>query len=366
MEKVETLLYKKDLNADDLATLLSCTGEEERSLYARSKEVRDNTLGNGVYMRGLIEISNRCIKDCLYCGIRRSNSQARRYALSEENILDAAAFAHRYRYGSVVLQGGERKDEAFIAGIEQVVRKIKQLSEGTLGITLSLGEQSEDTYRRWREAGAHRYLLRIETSNEALYRQIHPRDALHDFRTRLECLRSLQRCGYQTGTGVMIGLPGQTIRDLAQDLLFLKEMDIDMVGMGPYLEHHETPLWEQRHLLLPQRERLRLGLHMVSCLRLLMPDINIAATTALQAIDPAGREKALAIGANVIMPNITPLTNRADYQLYENKPGMDEGAEASTTRLIESVRNSGCEIRLAAWGDSPHFSHRQNNLSICK
>ena len=156
MEKVETLLYKKDLNADDLATLLSCTGEEERSLYARSKEVRDNTLGNGVYMRGLIEISNRCIKDCLYCGIRRSNSQAKRYALSEENILDAAAFAHRYRYGSVVLQGGERKDEAFIAGIEQVVRKIKQLSEGTLGITLSLGEQNEDTYRRWREAGAHR------------------------------------------------------------------------------------------------------------------------------------------------------------------------------------------------------------------
>ena len=340
-------MYKKDLNADDLATLLSCTGEEERSLYARSKEVRDNTLGNGVYMRGLIEISNRCIKDCLYCGIRRSNSQARRYALSEENILDAAAFAHRYRYGSVVLQGGERKDEAFITGIEQVVRKIKQLSEGTLGITLSLGEQNEDTYRRWREAGAHRYLLRIETSNEALYRQIHPRDALHDFHTRLECLRSLQRCGYQTGTGVMIGLPGQTIRDLAQDLLFLKEMDIDMVGMGPYLEHHETPLWEQRHLLLPQRERLRLGLHMVSCLRLLMPDINIAATTALQAIDPAGREKALEIGANVIMPNITPLTNRADYQLYENKPGMDEGAETSTARLIESVRNSGCEVRLA-------------------
>ena len=210
-----------------------------------------------------------------------------------------------------------------------------------------------------REAGAHRYLLRIETSNESLYRQIHPRDARHDFRTRLECLHALRRCGYQVGTGVMIGLPGQSLEDLARDLLFLRGMDIDMVGMGPYLEHHETPLWERRGELLPQAERLRLGLHMVACLRLLMPDINIAATTALQAIDPEGRERALAIGANVLMPNITPLTNRANYQLYENKPGMDEGAAASTARFIESVRRSGCEVCLSAWGDSLHFAQRQ-------
>ena len=168
----------------------------------------------------------------------------------------------------------------------------------------------------------------------------------------------LQRCGYQTGTGVIIGLPFQTTGDLADDLLFLKSMDIDMVGMGPYLEHRDTPLWRYREALPSQQERLRLGLHMVSCLRLLMPDINIAATTALQAIDPEGREKALEIGANVIMPNITPLGNRGNYRLYENKPGMDEGAEESTRRLMESVKQSGCEIQLDTWGDSLHFQNR--------
>ena len=156
----------------------------------------------------------------------------------------------------------------------------------------------------------------------------------------------------------MIGLPFQTTGDLADDLLFLKSMDIDMVGMGPYLEHRNTPLWQYRESLLSQQERLKLGLHMVSCLRLLMPDINIAATTALQAIDPEGREKALEIGANVIMPNITPLGNRGNYRLYENKPGMDEGAEDSTRRLMESVKRSGCEIQLDTWGDSLHFQNR--------
>ena len=257
-----------------------------------------------------------------------------------------------------MLQGGERHDPAFILRIELLVREIKHLSNQRLGITLSLGEQTEDTYRRWFDAGAHRYLLRIETSNESLYRKIHPAGQLHDFHTRLECIRSLQRCGYQTGTGVMIGLPFQTTGDLADDLLFLKSMDIDMVGMGPYLEHRDTPLWRYREALPSQQERLRLGLHMVSCLRLLMPDINIAATTALQAIDPEGREKALEIGANVIMPNITPLGNRGNYRLYENKPGMDEGAEESTRRLMESVKQSGCEIQLDTWGDSLHFQNR--------
>lgn len=343
------------LDREKLIRLLCCTGEEEKELFCRSRELRNRTIGNGVYMRGLIEISNLCIKDCLYCGIRRSNRQARRYDLSDEDILASAAFALHHRYGSIVLQGGERRDEAFIHRIERLLQAIKKLSHGALGITLSLGEQTEETYQRWREAGAHRYLLRIETSNETLYHRIHPQDSLHDFHTRLECLYALQRCGYQTGTGVMIGLPFQTVEDLADDLLFLHRMDIDMVGMGPYLEHRDTPLWAERHSLLTQKERLRLGLHMVACLRLLMPDINIAATTALQAIDPTGREKALEIGANVLMPNITPLGNRADYQLYENKPGMDESAENSVSRLMESVRKSGCEIQFDFWGDSLHF-----------
>ena len=321
--EVKTILGKQELSKTDLVALLDCRDTTEAELFRHSRQLRDATIGNGVHMRGLIEISNVCIKDCLYCGIRKSNSQAQRYELNDEEIVEAAIFAYRNHYGSVVLQGGERHDPAFILRIERLVREIKHLSNQRLGITLSLGEQTEDTYRRWFDAGAHRYLLRIETSNESLYRKIHPAGQLHDFHTRLECIRSLQRCGYQTGTGVMIGLPFQTTGDLADDLLFLKSMDIDMVGMGPYLEHRDTP-----------------------------------ATTALQAIDPEGREKALEIGANVIMPNITPLGNRGNYRLYENKPGMDEGAEESTRRLMESVKRSGCEIQLDTWGDSLHFQNR--------
>ena len=159
----------------------------------------------------------------------------------------------------------------------------------------------------------------------------------------------------------MIGLPFQTITDLANDLLFLQSMDIDMVGMGPYLEHHDTPLYEYRHLPLPLQERLRLSIHMVAALRLLMPDINIAATTALQAIAPAGREKALEIGANVVMPNITPTTNRTLYKLYENKPGTHEGAAESMHKLEESILKSGCKVAYGIWGDSRHFQSRTAN-----
>lgn len=358
---ITSILRQHHFNRQDLITLLTCCGKEEEELFAYSRRIRDKHISNKVHLRGLIEISNICIKDCLYCGIRKSNLSAERYTLQEEEIVEAALFAYKNHYGSIVLQGGERKDGTFISCIEHLLHRIKCLSKGKLGITLSLGEQEETTYQRWFAAGAHRYLLRIETSNEALYNSIHPTDKLHDFNTRLHCIRLLQKCGYQTGTGVMIGLPFQTVEDLADDLLFLKRMDIDMVGMGPYLEHRHTPLWNYRHQLVSPEERLKLGLHMVSCLRLLMPDINIAATTALQAIDPEGREKALSIGANVIMPNITPLTNRANYQLYENKPGMDEGAEDATRRLIESVRKSGCEIELETWGDSLRFLHRKGN-----
>lgn len=260
-----------------------------------------------------------------------------------------------------MLQGGERSDKEFVNRITRLLREIKKNSNNELGITLSLGEQTEDTYKRWKDAGAHRYLLRIETSNPELYAKIHPNNPLHSHSTRLKCLESLQHCGYQTGSGVMIGLPFQTITDLANDLLFLQSMDIDMVGMGPYLEHHATPLYEYRHLLLSLQERLRLSIHMVAALRLLMPDINIAATTALQAIDPAGREKALEIGANVVMPNITPTTNRTLYKLYENKPGTHEGAAESMRKLEESIFKSGCKVAYGTWGDSRHFQSRTEN-----
>lgn len=346
-------------NREYVRYLLLCRGAEEEELFRASAEARDLAVGNGVALRGLIEVSNVCIKDCLYCGIRKSNRSCTRYELSEEEILGAADFAYRSGYGSVVLQGGERCDPLFVERVEEVVRTIKRECDNRLGITLSLGEQSEDTYRRWFEAGAHRYLLRIESSSDCLYKRIHPTDGFHSHARRVECIRQLQRCGYQTGTGVMIGFPFQCVDDLVDDLFFMKELDVDMVGMGPYLEHEDTPLYAFRDELMPQEERLRLSLHMVSCLRLMMPDVNIAATTALQAIEPNGRERALSVGANVVMPNVTPLTNRANYQLYENKPGMDEGAEESTRRLTESIKNCGCHVVFDEWGDSRHFFNRQ-------
>ncbi|MDR1757288.1 MAG: [FeFe] hydrogenase H-cluster radical SAM maturase HydE [Culturomica sp.] len=354
-----SLIRQANMNRAELHRLLRCTGEEEELLYKKAAEVRNSVTGNAVYLRGLIEVSNACGKNCLYCGIRSGNGKVQRYLLDDRQILESALFAYKNRYGSIVLQGGENQSPLFTGKIDRLIREIKQQTDGRLGITLSLGEQHEETYRQWFESGAHRYLLRIETSNPELYARIHPDDAEHSFRKRLACLESLQRCGYQTGSGVMIGLPFQTTEDLANDLLFLKERDVDMVGMGPYLEHPDTPLYAYREQLLPQRERLRLALHAIACLRLLVPDLNIAATTALQAIDPQGREQALKAGANVIMPNITPAAGRSHYKLYQNKPDYEEGAAEMLQKLETGVREAGCRIAFDQWGDPQHGKDRK-------
>ncbi len=229
-----------------------------------------------------------------------------------------------------------------------------------LGVTISLGEQKDDVYREWFDAGAHRYLLRIEASDNELYRKLHP-SAMHSFERRLKCLRSLQSIGYQTGTGVMIGLPFQTLENLADDLLFMKDFDIDMVGMGPYIEHANTPLAAHSSTLLPLSERFDLSLKMIAVLRILMKDINIAAATALQAIDPLGREKAIKIGANIIMPNITPGVYRDNYALYENKPCTDDAAEDCKSCLEARLHLADADIGYNEWGDSKHYFKRTGN-----
>ncbi len=341
-----------------MVSLLESEGDEKQELFRRSLEVKLAEIGNKVHFRGLVEFSNICGKDCYYCGIRKSNGQAHRYNLSDEQILEAARFAHENDYGSFVMQAGELESPAFTARVEHLLKEIKKLSAGKLGITLSLGEQNPEVYGRWFKAGAHRYLLRIETSNEVLYRRYHPGDALHDFARRKDCLHSLQSIGYQTGTGVMIGLPFQDTGHLADDLLFMRELDVDMVGMGPFIEHQHTPLFRYRAELLPIEERFDLALKMVAVLRILMPDINIAAATALQAIDPLGREKAVKVGANIIMPNITPGKYRNDYALYENKPCVDEEPEECMNCLDVRVRLADGEIGYGEWGDSKRFQKR--------
>ena len=330
--------------------------EVAATLYSEAYKVKKKTVGESVYLRGLVEISNICRKNCLYCGIRRDNLNTGRYELTSEEVLEAAAFAADQGYGSMVIQGGERTDSKFIDKITSLLVEIKR--RWPLGITLSLGEQTEDVYREWFEAGAHRYLLRIESSTKELYEKIHPVDAVHSYETRVQALRDLRKCGYQVGTGVMIGLPFQTAANLADDLLFFKEMDIDMCGMGPYLEHSETPLYAFRHMIPDQMRRLDLSLRMVALLRLLMPDINIAATTAMQAIVPDGRERAIMAGANVLMPNLTLSDVREEYQIYQNKPGVGEDAAISSSRTEQRLREMKIPIGYGQWGDSIHYSKR--------
>ena len=343
------------LSFDEVRTLLTLKEPESlRALIDAAYAVKERATGRKVFFRGLIEVSNICVKDCLYCGIRKSNRSVERYLMKEQEILAAAEFAFKSRYGSVVLQSGERSDSQFVDFIESVIRKIKLLSGGALGITLSLGEQSEETYGRWFAAGAHRYLLRIETSNPELYKRLHPLD--HNFEARRDCLRRLKRRGYQVGTGVMIRLPFQTYDDLANDVLFFRDMDVDMIGMGPYLPSSNTPLADEPASSFPITEDpYKMAISMIAVTRIVLRDVNIAATTALQALKPYGREMGLKAGANIIMPNVTDVLYRPSYQLYDNKPCIDENADECSSCLESRIIDIDEEIGYGEWGDSRHF-----------
>ena len=352
---IEQLLNKKDLSREDIIYVLNSTEEESGYLFKYSARKKEQHVGNNVYLRGLVEFSNICAKNCFYCGIRQANKKVKRYNITDKEILTAACYAYENNYGSLVLQSGELQSESFTTRIENLLKEIKRLSNNQLGITLSCGEQTEEVYKKWFEAGAHRYLLRIEASNPELYQKLHPLDDLHRFEKRLESLYLLKKCGYQTGTGVMIGLPFQSVEHLADDLLFMKNLDIDMCGMGPYIEHADTPLYQYRDQLLPLSERFVLTMKMVALLRILMPDINIASTTALQAIDKSGRTKMIQVGANVLMPNITPGQYKNDYALYENKPGIDKDIEDFKDYLEVQMKSAGNQIKYGEWGDSMHY-----------
>ena len=338
--------------------LLESDANQIRHIFHQAKDIKQNTLGHDVYLRGLVELSNICTKDCYYCGIRRSNTSVKRYLMAEDEIISSAMFAFEKGFGSIVLQSGERSDTKFLHLIETVVEKINYLTSRQLRITLSLGEQSKDTYQRWFDAGADRYLLRIETSNESLYNKIHP--ANHCYNERINCLTALKMIGYQVGTGVMIGLPYQTINDLVNDILFFKEMDIDMLGMGPFIEHSQTPLFGKPIDIVNSRLHLfELSLKMIAATRIVLPNINIAATTALQALDPLGREKGINAGANVIMPNISSPIYRKDYLLYEEKPCINDLADDCFDCVIKRIELTGEKVAMFSNGDSLNFVNRQ-------
>jgi biotin synthase len=356
---LKDILQQDSFSHEELTRLLSVKTEDERNLILeKAQEVRERVVGNNIYLRGLIELSNYCEKNCRYCGIRAGNKKVNRYCLNQDEIIAGVKHAWEQKYGSVVIQSGERTDLPFIRKIDQALLEINYLTGGRMRVTLSCGEQKASTYRQWYDSGAHRYLLRIETTNRDIYYQLHPNNRKHKMARRFDALENLKEIGYQTGSGVMIGLPGQTPHDLANDLLFMKEMDVDMVGMGPYIEHEDTPLYKLKDRLLTPEERLNLSLLMIAVLRILMPDINIAAATALDSLSPEGRILALKAGANVLMPNLTPLKYREDYFLYDNKPYLSE-AEDLISRIENSSTLDGYKICFNEHGDSKHYQQRK-------
>ncbi len=318
-------------------------------LQAAENCLRKN-VGNKVYLRGLIEFSNYCDRNCLYCGLRKNNRNLKRYRLNKDEIVQTAMLAFKCGYHSICLQSGETDDAVDIDFLVEVVEEIKRLSQEEdkeyrgLGITLSVGELHYHQYKRLWEAGAHRYLLRIESSDPELFKCIHPPS--QKLETRIECLRALKDIGYQTGTGVMIGLPGQTAEHLHRDLLFFQEEDVDMLGIGPYIPHPVAPLSEVK---AGQLDPYVTTLKMLAFSRLLMPDINIVASTALQSINSEGLRMGLKAGANIVMPILTPEDIREDYYLYENK------SYKKVEELIEEITGCGYIVGLWQWGDSLHY-----------
>jgi len=351
------------LSLEETASLISLEdGSLCRALYEAAYRVKLRYVGNSVYLRGLIEYSNICTRNCFYCGIRRGNGRIRRFELTLDEILAAARLAFEYGYGSVVLQGGERSDARAVDLIEQAVGRIKAAFPA-LGITLSCGEQSLAVYERWRRAGADRYLLRIESSSRTLFGRIHPADSVFD--ERLEALKALRKAGFQVGTGVMIGLPGQTPQDLAADIAFFRTLDVDMIGMGPWLPQRDAPLHDETPET-PEKaaRRFRWGLNMIAATRLALRDVNIASTTALQALRPAdGRELGLLAGANVIMPNVGTVEHRNDYQLYDGKPDLDENARSIRLALEHSIAGIGEHIAYNVPGTPRHYLARISRRS---
>ena len=359
--RIKEILEKEKLTRDDLITLMKISDPKELDmLYKKAYEVKTKEVGRKVYYRGLIEISNVCIKNCNYCGIRKGNSKVERFSMSKDEVMKGVKWIYENNYGSLALQSGERQDKEFTDFVEDIIKEIKKLSNGRLGITLSLGEQSFETYKRWFDAGAHRYLLRIESTNKELFQRLHPQDGKHTFEVRKKCLEDLREIGYQVGTGVMIGVPGQTEEDLVDDILFYRDMKIDMIGMGPYIIHKDTPLGQEwKDIVLPSEKRVELGLKMISLTRIFLKDVNIAATTALQGLDSHGREKGLLAGANILMPTATLEEHKKKYLLYDNKPGIEDSVEKCRDDMDKKVKSIGDEIVYGEWGDSLHFKRKK-------
>ena len=334
--------------AEWYALLSSFTGEDQAYAARAAREITQKRFGKGIFFRGIIEFSNLCKNDCLYCGIRRSNPHAVRYRLSEEEILLCCREGHRLGYRTFVLQSGEDgfwTDER----LSSLIRRIRA-EQPDCAVTLSVGERSRGSYRSLYLAGADRYLLRHETADKAHYASLHPPEL--SFENRMRCLRDLREIGYQTGCGMMVGSPFQTAEALTKDMLFLQAFRPEMVGIGPFLPHRDTPFAG-----CPAGSQ-ELTLFLLSLTRLLLPEVLLPAVTALGSAAENGRIRGILAGCNVVMPNLSPQNVRKNYMLYDNKAGTDLSAEESLALLKAQVASIGYEL-VVGRGDHPGRTERR-------
>lgn len=328
---IDKLFETNNLSPKEYKVLIDNRNPEvSEYLFEKARMVRIENYGNDVYIRGLIEFTNYCKNDCYYCGIRKSNSEADRYRLTKEQILECCSVGYDLGFRTFVLQGGDDgyfTDERII----DIIQSIKS-DYSDCAITLSIGEKSYESYKAFFEAGADRYLLRHETANAEHYGKLHPKElSLHN---RKQSLYTLKEIGFQVGCGLMVGSPFQTTECIVDDLMFIKELNPHMVGIGPFIPHHQTPFADK------EAGTLELTLFLLGIIRLLLPDVLLPATTALGTIHPKGRERGILAGANVVMPNLSPISVREKYMLYDNKICTgDEAAECMNCmkRRMESI-----------------------------
>lgn len=300
-------------------------------LFSLADKTREEYVGDEVHLRGLIEFSNICKRQCKYCGLRCEDKFIDRYRISKENIISYAEHAVNMGYKTIVLQSGE--DEYYNTDLMcEIIEGIKKLG---VALTLSIGEKTYEEYKAFKEAGADRYLIRIETTDKTLYNQMHPN---MDFDNRVRCLEDLGRLGYEVGTGCLVGLPNQTIESLADDILFFKEINADMVGIGPFIPHPHTPLKDSA------TGSFTLALKVMALTRILLKDINIPATTAMETLNPNGRIIALQSGANVVMPNVTTTEYRAKYEIYPNKICINENPDKCKGCISAKIQSIGKSV----------------------
>ncbi len=337
-ELIDKLYNDKILTRDEFAYILKnasegASEEDCEYLFEQARKVSHKYFGNKIYIRGLIEVSNYCKNDCYYCGIRRSNKNAHRYRLTKEEILSCAHEGYKLGFRTFVMQGGE--DDSFSDDkLVDIIKEIK--SNYDCAITLSLGERSYESYERLFNAGADRYLLRHETIINEHYGKLHPEGM--SLENRVACLHNLKKIGFQVGTGFMINSPYQTMDNIVEDLLFIKEFSPQMVGIGPFIPHKDTMFASE------SAGQLRLSLVLISIIRIMLQNALIPATTALGTIAPKGREKGILAGANVVMPNLSPIQNRKKYMLYDNKLSTGEEAAEGLLKLRESFKAIGYEV----------------------